>query len=212
MDVTELRPGLWRWTARHPEWRPGDDWNADVGCVYYEAPACTVLIDPLVPQEDEGRFWQALDRDVKRRGQPVTVVLTASWHERSAVAMSERYGAMVWAPALGGTQIERGAAATAELPLGVEQAPLEGSEAGEVAFFLPEAGALVAGDIFTGSDAGLDVIASAARGDADLLASLERIAALGADLVLPSHGEPVLSGGQAALLGALARFTSRGRR
>jgi len=20
MDVQELRPGLWRWTARHPEW------------------------------------------------------------------------------------------------------------------------------------------------------------------------------------------------
>jgi glyoxylase-like metal-dependent hydrolase (beta-lactamase superfamily II) len=203
MDVAELAPGLWRWTARHPAWRPGAGWPDEAGCVYYEAPAITVLVDPLVPAENEERFWRALDRDVERVGHPVAVLLTAASHERSAGVVAGRYGAAVWAPALAGS------ATTEELPAGVEQVALAGSGTGEVAFFLPAASALVVGDILGGTDAGLDVIASAAPGDAELLASLERMAALPAELVVPSHGEPVLSGGQTALRGALARYAAR---
>jgi hypothetical protein len=28
--VRELRPGLWRWEARHPEWRPTEPWSENV--------------------------------------------------------------------------------------------------------------------------------------------------------------------------------------
>ncbi len=66
MDVEQIAEGLWRWTARHPEWRPDADWPPDVGCVYYEGPDAVVLVDPLVPQDDADRFWAALDRDVER--------------------------------------------------------------------------------------------------------------------------------------------------
>ena len=62
MDVQRLADGLWRWTTFYPEW------NAVVGCVYYEAPDAVVLIDPLVPEDEADRFWKALDRDVKRAG------------------------------------------------------------------------------------------------------------------------------------------------
>ena len=75
MKGSELAPGLWRWTAPHPNWREGADWEQEVGCVYYEAPDATVLIDPLVPPERE-RFFEALDRDVERRGLPVSILLT----------------------------------------------------------------------------------------------------------------------------------------
>jgi hypothetical protein len=51
----ELRPGLWRWTARHPDavddLKPGRpaDWPPDVGCVACAALGTLVVIDPLVP-------------------------------------------------------------------------------------------------------------------------------------------------------------------
>ena len=92
MNVTQLAPGLWRWTAPHPDWKEGDDWERDVGCVYYEAGEATVLIDPLVPEERE-LFFEALDRDVARRGLPLTILLTCVWHERSRDELTERYGA-----------------------------------------------------------------------------------------------------------------------
>src|SRR5205085_1253679 len=36
--VQEVAPGLWRWTALHPEWKPEEGWDQEVGCVYYEGP------------------------------------------------------------------------------------------------------------------------------------------------------------------------------
>jgi glyoxylase-like metal-dependent hydrolase (beta-lactamase superfamily II) len=197
VNVGELAPGLWRWTAPHPEWRPTDRWPQEVGCVYYEAPAAVVLIDPLVPDGEEERFWRALDCDVARVARPVAVLLTAPWHERSAATVVARYAAARWEPS------------AAPLPEGVVAAPAGGTEEGEVAFFLPSVHALVTGDVVVGSAAGLDVISSAAPGDVELLASLERMAALEPELVVPSHGEPVLGGGAAALRGALERHNAR---
>ena len=52
--MDELEPGLWRWTAIHPEAeedpKPGSpaDWPAEVGSVAYVADNTLVLIDPLV--------------------------------------------------------------------------------------------------------------------------------------------------------------------
>ena len=108
MEVEQLRPGLWRWTAVHPDWKQGDEWEQEVCSVYYEAPAATVLFDPLVPLERE-RFFEALDRDVEGRGLPVAILLTVPWHERSATELRERY------------------AATDAVPDGVENSPCERS-------------------------------------------------------------------------------------
>ena len=125
MAVTELRPGLWRWTAPHPAWIEGADWPREVGCVYYEAPGAVVLIDPLVPPEREG-FFRALDRDLERADRPLAILLTVPWHERSAEEVAERYGT-----ALDG------------LPRGI--VPLSFPEVGETIYWLPEHGALVPG-------------------------------------------------------------------
>ena len=41
MDVAELAPGLWRWTAPHPEWTPAEGgpegWEENVAAYYCEA-------------------------------------------------------------------------------------------------------------------------------------------------------------------------------
>src|ERR671934_2775062 len=100
MRVAEICPGLWRWTAAHPAWRPGKAWPQEVGCVYAETPDAIVLIDPLVPADDEDRFWRALDRDRERRADlPVQIWLTCAWHRRSADEIAKRYRAKVWRPA-----------------------------------------------------------------------------------------------------------------
>src|SRR5215218_6193203 len=92
MEIRELRPRLWYWTARHPDWTPeeggADGWEPDVGCYAYVSPEGDelVLIDPLVPDDDmfDGeRFWRALYRDVEHHGPP-NVLITIYWHARSA--------------------------------------------------------------------------------------------------------------------------------
>src|SRR5438445_602335 len=87
MDVQELRPGLWRWTAPHPEWEHAENWGPEVGSVYAELPEAVVVIDPLVPTEEDEQFWSALDRDIERLARPVHVLLTVHWHERSVAAV-----------------------------------------------------------------------------------------------------------------------------
>jgi hypothetical protein len=81
VDVQQLAEGLWRWSTR------------EAACVYYEAPDAVVLFDPLVPAGEEERFLAYLDRDVRRLGLPVSILLTAERHERSAPFLRERYGA-----------------------------------------------------------------------------------------------------------------------
>ncbi len=81
MDVERLADGLWRWTT------------SEAGCVYYEAPDALVLFDPLLPAGKEEEFFVHLDRDVERLGLPVSILLTAARHERSATILRERYGA-----------------------------------------------------------------------------------------------------------------------
>lgn len=66
--MEEVRPGLWTWTAPHPEW----DEQPAVRSYAVERDGVLVLIDPMSPPADlvEGRELQ--------------VALTCPWHSRSA--------------------------------------------------------------------------------------------------------------------------------
>jgi hypothetical protein len=202
MDVRELAPGLWRWTAPHPEWKAGDDWPREVGCVYAECPETIVLIDPQLPDEDEeaDRFWRALDRDREQLAdRDVVVLVTVSWHERSAAAVAERYGASIWSPDV-----------RSALPQGVEAEVVAAPEWSEALVVLPEYRTLVTGDLIAGHGAN-SLRAPVEWVDAgqrpwvvpELSAALGRILERPLELVLPSHGEPVVSGARAALERAL---------
>ena len=140
MEVTRLDDGLWRWTTAHPEWQPGGGWEQDVGCVYWEAADAVVLVDPLVPTEEaeRTRFLDALDRDVERLGRDVAVLVTCSWHRRSADELGERYGARILAPGDG------------PLPAGVTA--VDAPTASEVVYWLAGAAAVVPGDVLLGTD------------------------------------------------------------
>jgi glyoxylase-like metal-dependent hydrolase (beta-lactamase superfamily II) len=199
MDVVELRPGLWRWTAEHPEWEPGVHWPRTVGSVYAELPDALVVIDPLVPADEQERFWNALDRDVERAARPVHVLLTVHWHERSAAELLARYDASLWRPE------QR----DAELPAGVHADVIDGADWAEAVFYLAPFRALVAGDLLV-ADPVLRVPVSWFPTEeqdwarADLKNRLRSILDEPVELVLVAHGDPVLEGAQDALARALA--------
>ena len=199
MDVHELRPGLWRWTASHPEWNHAEHWGPGVGSVYAELPGSVVVVDPLIPEEEEEGFWSALDRDVERLGFPVHVLLTAHWHERSVATVLDRYKATLWRPE------EKG-----ELPAGVHAEVVKGSDWVEALFFLEPHRALVAGDLLIGKDGGVELpVGWFPKGEREWAEQqlkpelLERLAKLPVELVIVSHGDPVLENGAEALRRAL---------
>jgi hypothetical protein len=185
MELTQIRPGLYRWTAPHPAYEPDAkpdspaDWPEQVGCVAYEAPEALVLIDRLA------------------EGRRVAVLTTIGFHRRSRDTVAERYGAST-------------SRAKKTLPAGVETIPIR--RAGETMVWIPEHSALVPGDrILGGRDGGLRLcpdswlryLPSAMTG-AELREALRPLLGLPIELVLVSHGEPVVSGGRDALERALA--------
>src|SRR5690348_15491296 len=86
--LRELGSRLWRWTTPHPEWSPGAapespaDWPEEVGSILYDGDDATVLIDPLLPDGDDG-FLAALDAHVRSRALPVAILTTIKFHRRS---------------------------------------------------------------------------------------------------------------------------------
>ena len=187
MRVDELARGLWRWTAPHPDWQDGEGWEREVGCVYYEAPDATVLIDPLVPADERERFFDALDRDVERRSLPLAILLTCEWHTRSAAELRERYPTV------------------SEQPAGVE--PFAVGDVDETLWWLPAHATLVAGDVLLGAEGGIAVCPDSwldERSSHDSIrAALRPLLELPVERILVSHGEPVLEHGRAALEVAL---------
>jgi hypothetical protein len=197
--LTELRPGLWRWTARHPAAvddpapESPDDWPPDVGCVACAADGDLVFIDPLAPGgATEQPFWDEVDALVAAHGPRVNVVTTIEWHRRSRDAFAARYDATLRAPAA--------------LPAGVRTVPVR--RAGEVMVWLEEHRALVSGDRLIGDGrGGIRMCPPSWYADLTtpdgLRAALRPALDLPVEMVLVSHGEPVLRGGQRVLARAL---------
>lgn len=199
--LRELQPGLYRWTARHPDAevdpQPGSpaDWGPDVGSVAYEAQDALVLVDPLVPA-DRRDLLRELDVLVREHGQRVAILTTLQWHRRSRVELADRYRATT-------------SRAKKTLPDGVETLPIRGAR--ETMVWLPEHGALVPGDRLLGDDRGglrvcpqswLRYLPSKMT-EAQLRKALRPLLELPIEMVLVSHGEPVLTGGREALVRAL---------
>ncbi len=187
--IEEIRPGLKRWVTSHPDWRPDEDELDDsyrpVASVLHQAANALVLIDPLVPDD----LWPSLDAEVEASGAAVIVLTTISFHARSRDEVARRYGAK-----LGGE------------PEGVRTFSAERGD--EVALWLEEPRAVVFGDAVLGDQRGGLRITPWSRSDEALEATrraLLPLLELPVELVLPSHGEPVLENGRDALARALER-------
>jgi hypothetical protein len=173
-----------------------------------------VLIDPQAPStgDDRERFWRAVDGDVEHHGPP-QIVLTVPWHARSTAEIASRYdGSGVWvyeraAHAAEGFEPTHTFGLDDELPGGM-RAFAAGWE-NEVELWLPEHRALVTGDVILGAPGGAlrllpDSWLPEGLTKAELRDALAPLRELPVELVLPAHGEPVLSTGAEALRRAFA--------
>ncbi|HEX8206200.1 MAG TPA: hypothetical protein VF587_09090 [Solirubrobacteraceae bacterium] len=189
--MQEILDGLWRWTAKHPAWKPAaepgdaDDWPQDVGCVAYRAERALVIVDPLVPEEG------FLDELVEQVDLPVCVLQTIGWHSRSCEQVERRYADRL-----------------AEEPgPGVDPVPIGG--AGETMVWLPAIRALVPGDRLIGDgEGGLRMcpdswMKNLKLRQAGLAEALRPLLDLPVDAVIVSHGEAVLSDGRRLIARAI---------
>jgi hypothetical protein len=209
--MQELRPGLFHWTTRHPDWTPEeggpDGWDPIVASYLYESADGVLLFDPLL--EDNSPEWDHLSAKVEQHGPP-HVLLTLFWHVRSTPAVTERYpGTRVWAhaqmPWIERTR-ERVEVTDAfqlddSLPGGVQA-----RQPREVVYWIPEHRALVAGDVLLGTANG-GVRPTPWLGEnttpEDLRLNLLPLLDLPIELLLLMHGDPVLENGRSALARAL---------
>jgi hypothetical protein len=130
--LTEVAPGLRRWTAWHEEWQE------DVGCLAVDTDDGLVLVDPLDPPRGLGR--------------PEHVLITVFFHARSTKAPH------VWAhqsvvKRLANRGVEVSDAFTGEerLPGGIRA--FDTARSGEVVYWLPRQRAVAVGDVLLGAGA-----------------------------------------------------------
>jgi hypothetical protein len=211
-EPEELGPGLWRWTARHPEWHPGD-FGRQVASYLVEAGSDALLIDPLLPDPAD----PVLGLIERVRSDRLSVLVTVPYHVRSAEAVRDRQPGRVeiWGhPAVakrladprGFREIEPGAV----LPAGATAHAIGRPRRHEMPIHLPSHDALAFGDAVVEVDGELRMWSSErvderrARFYAERFApTLRPLVELDPERVLVTHGAPVLARGRAALAAAL---------
>lgn len=147
-----------------------------------------MLIDPLIRDDLDEAAWEPFDVAVSDAGDPVSVLLTAPWHERSARGVGPLQGSGLDAPTRQGARVA-GLPELAALPDGIEAFVPEGVEEAQVAFRIVPERALVVAEFFLGTDDGLRVLPSPATRDLDaFVASLDRLRDQTIDRVLVAHG------------------------
>jgi glyoxylase-like metal-dependent hydrolase (beta-lactamase superfamily II) len=197
----ELRPGLRRWTAYHP------DWKERVGCVAIDRDGELILVDPQL----EADQWPLLE--AAARGQRAHVLITVHWHARSAAEVAARLpGARVWAHSRDRAAVGRRVEVTDVFRPGD---PLPGGLAAivtrprtEVLLWDEPTRALLVGDALVADEGGLRTCRAgwlpASTSLEELREALRPVLDLPVELVLVSHGDPILCGARAALRRALA--------
>ena len=151
-----------------------------------------MLVDPLVSEE----LWGPLGKRIATHGQPVRVLTTIGFHRRSRDEVVRRFDATT-------------SRAKASLPEGVETVTIR--RAGETMVWLPGPRALIPGDRLLGDDAAglrmcppgwLRYLEPGLSYD-ELREALRSLLDLPVEMVLVSHGAPVLRNGRAAIERAL---------
>jgi hypothetical protein len=169
-----------------------------VGSVLYRERDRVTFFDPQLPPAPDAFLGRA-DRLVGDRR--VSALTTVRWHSRSRRLLLDRYGASI-------------SRARDVLEPGI--VPFRIVRAQETIFYLPEPRALIPGDRILGDGRGrlrlcpqswLDYLPSKLT-VRDLAALLRPLLELPVELVLVSHGQPVLSAGRRALSRALDSATS----
>jgi glyoxylase-like metal-dependent hydrolase (beta-lactamase superfamily II) len=181
-----VRPGVWHWTAPHPDWKPGEDWPQEVSSFAVDDGERLLLLDPLAPPAE-------LDALVD--GRETAIVLTSPWHARDALGAAARFGAPLYVPPpddgdpepVPGIVFQAGEL----LPIGVHAFP--GMEPNDLVLWIESRNALVVGDTLIDRGRGLEFpVDWADKGvpPEQILAGLQPLLGLPVELVLATHGGP----------------------
>jgi glyoxylase-like metal-dependent hydrolase (beta-lactamase superfamily II) len=211
----QLADGLWRWTARHPEWHPGE-FGSEVASFALTAGDETVLVDPLLPPEPE----PVLDLIERELGERLAILISIPYHVRSSEEIRHRFRGQVettiWGHRACRKRLSEDAGFRAfepgdELPAGATAYKIGKPRRHETPLLLPSHKALVFGDAVAEVDGALRVWAGG-RVDARVKRfyrdrfnpTLEQLLEFDFERVLVTHGQPVLANGRKKLEQALA--------
>ena len=212
--MERLGEGLWRWTARHPEWHPGE-FGSEVASFALVAGDELLLVDPLLPPDD----GSTADTLGALGGDRVSILITIPYHVRSAEELRRRFedrGATIWghpavAKRLSDTEGFREIVPGRSLPGGATAFTIGKPRRYEMPIYLPSHRALAFGDAVVFGDGALRVWTyrrldenQVARARRHLYPTLEPLLELDVERVLVTHGPPVLRDGRRALADAIA--------
>jgi hypothetical protein len=211
----KLAKDLWRWTARHPEWHPGE-FGSEVACFALRTGADTVLIDPLLPPDPD----PVLELIEDNLGDRLTILVTVPYHVRSSEAIWQRFRKDVKTAIRGHAACAKRLDKTSgfkelhpdkdDLPAGITAHAIGKPRRHETPLHVPSHKALAFGDAVAEVDGKL-VVWATDRVDAKMERfhrerfnpTLEPLVELDFDRVLVTHGQPIRKGGRAALRQAL---------
>jgi hypothetical protein len=211
---TRLAKDLWRWTARHPEWHPGD-FGAEVASFAVRAGDDALLIDPLLPPEPQ----PVLDLVEEILGARLSILITIPYHVRSAEELRRRFRKEAETTIHGHSAVAKRLQTKAgfepidpgtPLPAGVSAHAIGKPRRFETPLLIPSQRALVFGDAVAETGGRLRVWAME-RVDGKVERfyrerfnpTLEPLLELDFDRVLVTHGRPVMKDGKKALRSAL---------
>jgi hypothetical protein len=205
---------LWRWTARHPEWHPGE-FGAEVASFAARSGEDTLLIDPLLPPEP-GAVLELIEGIL---GERLSILITLPYHVRSSEKLRERFRnaaeTTIWGHPACAKRLRRKAGfkpidPATPLPAGVSAHAIGKPRRFETPLLIPSHKALVFGDAVAEQGGRLRVWAADPVDDKverfyreRFNPTLKPLLELDFERVLVTHGEPVMKDGPKALRSAL---------
>ena len=201
--MQEVRPGIWHWQTRHPDWGNDDDaWPPEVSSYAIEVGDDDVLLfDPLgVPDELRARATAVVltapyhERDARTLGLPVHTPPADTWQDwvEKFKIDPERVRGMesedlAWLSTGEGEGHFHGPGAW---PFGIEA--FAGREDNDVILWLPSRSALICGDSLSDFGDGLSIQLGGRKNvtEEQVKERLRPLLELPVAVVLPAHGLP----------------------
>jgi hypothetical protein len=197
----EVRPGIWHWQARHPEWGEEEWWPPEVSSYAIELGDGLVLFDPLaVPDELLGRATAVVltapyhERDARKLGLPIHTPPADTWEdwvEKFGIDPEKVRGMesedLAWLRAGEGEGHFHG---PGEWPFGIEA--FAGREDNDLVLWLPAVRAIVSGDTLSDFGDGLSIQLGGRKHvtEEQVAERLRPLLDVPIELVLPAHGAP----------------------
>lgn len=199
-----IHDGIWTWTGTHPEWRTGTE---RVRSYALETGGGLAIVDPVLTDDVTVATLREL-----ADGRPCAVFVTVDYHLRGGEEIARKLLAPIAGPPRTRAKLADAAsiafistAGTPEphLPLGARSIALgvKNGRRSEHPIYFPDVRALAVGDCIVSVPEGLRVWSHDGDNHADAHRRVADLAEV--DIVLATHGEPVVHGGHDAIVEAL---------